>query len=203
MGEGTWSASLLKKVNEMIEANKKPEDLKVWVGGPNGTLSIIPEHCDRIILVVGGIGCTPAVAIAMEQHYKHLNKAKNVPYVELIWVERSMDGFNLFQSELEEFAKSKVIDVKLFCTNSGKYIEMSTGGSLTTHGGIVASPGRPKFNELFKSSREKVFTEKGANLIIGVYACGPKTMMRDVRCEVQKSSIDGVKFYLHEETYEL
>ena len=76
---------------DMVENEKSPETMKAWLGGPLGRLSINPQHCDRIVLCAGGIGCTPMVALAMDQHFRSLNKATSVqvPRVELVWAEWS------------------------------------------------------------------------------------------------------------------
>lgn len=43
-GPGTWSDALLTKAR----LGESPSTWKVWVGGPNGKLSINPFHCDKV-----------------------------------------------------------------------------------------------------------------------------------------------------------
>ena len=45
-GPGTWSHALLTKAR----LGENPSTWKVWVGGPNGKLSINPFHCDKVRL---------------------------------------------------------------------------------------------------------------------------------------------------------
>lgn len=58
-GEGTWSEALLKTV----EAKGKEGLPVVRIGGPAGRLSIWPGHVQRVVLISGGIGVTPNMAI--------------------------------------------------------------------------------------------------------------------------------------------
>ena len=39
--------------------------------------------------------------------------------------------------------------------------------------------------------------------VVGVYSCGPPSMMSGVRAAVQAASNTACKFYLHEENFEL
>lgn len=43
-GPGTWSHALLEKARK----GESPDQWKVWVGGPNGKLSINPFDCDKV-----------------------------------------------------------------------------------------------------------------------------------------------------------
>ena len=212
MGEGTWSQALLDYAMDMVENEKSPETMKAWLGGPLGRLSINPQHCDRIVLCAGGIGCTPMVALAMDQHFRSLNKATSVqvPRVELVWAERSMKSFSIWKPELEILATSKIVTVKLFCTNSVKKndsasVEMQAlpADSMTTHGNLVASGGRPNFPAILKSARDSVMGGSGQQRVVGVYACGPGSLMQAVREAAQVASANGINFYLHTESYEL
>lgn len=102
------------------------------------------------------------------------------------------------------FKASPVVEPKLFCSGQVKGEMLEAGSSKAC--GIDVSAGRPDFAELLVQSRTESGTKvvvSGKQMVIGVYACGPKPMMQSVREAVQRASGSGTKFYLHEETYEL
>jgi len=202
MGPGTWSEALLTKARK----GESPDTWKVWVGGPNGKLSINPFDCDKVVLCGGGIGCTPMLALAQDLHYKSgVKGGKPPPMVEYVHTERELSSYSVYKTHLELFGSSDVITPRLYCTSKEKN-ELLEGGSMKASG-VAVSAGRPNFATILKEaaapSAGGVSVLKDGTRIIGVYACGPRGMMASVREAVQAASAPGVKFYLHEETYEL
>ena len=113
---------------------------------------------------------------------------------------------SVFATQFKLFKASHVVTPKLYCTGLAKG-EMTEEGSSKACG-IEVRAGRPDFTDLLvqsktESDRPTVKALDGGFQVIGVYACGPKPMMKSVREAVQRASGSGVKFYLHEETYEL
>ena len=113
---------------------------------------------------------------------------------------------SVFATQFKLFKASHVVTPKLYCTGLAKG-EMTEEGSSKACG-IEVRAGRPDFTDLLiqsktESDRQTVKPLDGGFQVIGVYACGPKPMMKSVREAVQRASGSGVKFYLHEETYEL
>jgi hypothetical protein len=113
---------------------------------------------------------------------------------------------SVYAPQLKLFKASHVVTPKLYCSGLVKG-EMTEGGSSKACG-IEVRAGRPDFTDLLvqsktESDRPTVKALDGGFQVIGVYACGPKPMMKSVREAVQRASGGGVKFYLHEETYEL
>ena len=175
MGPGTWSEALLTKA----KMGESPDQWKVWVGGPNGKLSIDPYDCDKIVLCGGGIGCTPFLALATDLHYRNAVKgAKAPPPVVFIHVERELSTFeNSYAPQLELFKESRVVTPKLFCTSLGKG-ELVEGGGATVCG-LKVSGGRPDFAQLLEQSTSDEGTKvvrEGQKQIIGVY--GKWTLLR-------------------------
>lgn len=211
MGHGTWSQALVDKIGQMGRDNVAADVLKVWVGGPNGQLAISPMDCDRVVLIAGGIGVTPMIAIAQDLAIRGRlggEHAKGVPEVEFVYTERHLENFNAFEDELtflttkSSSADAPSLTFKPYCTQPGTKIEAD---GLAVVGTEVVS-GRPKFAELLASAAQRKGSLKmsdGERLVVGVFSCGPPKMMADVRVAVQGASTPSVKFYLHEETFEL
>ena len=204
-GPGTWSEALLKKA----QLNEAPDAWKVWVGGPNGRLSINPMDCDKVVLCGGGVGCTPFLALATDLHYRAATGGKDtpaVPNVAYIHAERQLASFDVYQKELEALQKAGTVDVKLFCTGTAPGELVEGAGGLVASCGAKVSQGRPDFPKLLaaagNASDVKVKVS-GSKQVVGVYACGPRPMMAAVREAVQAASGPEVTYYLHEETYEL
>jgi NAD(P)H-flavin reductase len=177
MGAGTWSEAVTKKAQSGVPAS----DWKVWIGGPNGKLSFAPEHCDKVVLVAGGIGCTPMMAMALNAHRRKQN-----PPVTFLWVIRSAELLDAFESTLAELKDSPVVTLSIYCTSAAD-VEKN---------GFVGIKGRPDFI--------KVLSESGAGMagVVGVYSCGPKSMMESVAATVA-SIVSPSQYLLHEETFEL
>jgi hypothetical protein len=218
MGPGTWSQALVDKVGQMARDGVKPEELKVWVGGPNGKLAISPYDCDKVVLIAGGIGVTPMIALAQELAIRQrvgppgkdgkgggTYRVPTPPEVELAYIERHLSNFSAFDDALTYLTSttegveplSSKTKLKLYCTQPG-----TQGDSAMSVHGVSVTAGRPKFMELLAEAADvKPSPEK--KLVIGVYSCGPPKMMAAVRAAVQGASNSAAKFYLHEETFEL
>jgi len=216
MGPGTWSQALVEKVEALTKEGVSPDQLMVWVGGPNGSLSISPYDCDRVVLVGGGIGVTPMMALAQELKIRGKLEGAEAPTpeVDFVYIERHLDNFSAFDAALGELtaapgASAPPFRTQLYCTQPGTH-----GGDATdpfVHGLKVAA-GRPKFAEILADAatlkaeqvQVDVTGSKGSKkLVVGVFSCGPPKMMADVRAAVQGASSGAASYYLHEETFEL
>jgi ferredoxin-NADP reductase len=180
MGPGTWSEA----VNKKAASGAAAAEWKVWVGGPNGKLSFKPEHCDKVVLCAGGIGCTPMMALALWAH-----RRSGSPPVHFIWVVRDVELLDAFESTLAEIKGSSTVTLDVYATN----------GSDVEKNGFPVTKGRPKFIELLTADAASTT----ANSVVGVYTCGPKPMMEAVSAAVAHPFREKVKFLLHEETFEL
>lgn len=209
MGPGTWSQALVDKLTEMAANGLPADDLKVWVGGPNGKLAFSPLDCDRIVMCAGGIGVTPFIALAQELAIR-ARMGQPVPEMELVWVERDLSNFSVFDEQLTVLTSmdpgTKAVDIrvpltfKLYCTRPGTAGE---GGTMSVHDKPVTT-GRPKYVELLAAAASPVNgATSGTKPLVGVYSCGPPAMMAAVRAAVHGASSKSATFYLHEETFEL
>mmetsp|Transcript_4754 Transcript_4754/g.7722 ORF Transcript_4754/g.7722 Transcript_4754/m.7722 type:complete len:286 (-) Transcript_4754:336-1193(-) len=186
MGAGTWSEALIKKA----KLREAPSDWKVWCGGPQGRLSFALEHCDEVILCAGGIGCTPMMSIALMAHRKKTASGEFFyPPVRLIWVIRNLDLTVAFEATLAELEKSSNVTLSIFHTGND-----DAGGSDLLLNSHIVKKGRPNFYELIVSKR--------TDGVVGVYSCGPRSMMKAVALNVARQA-SSPKFLLHEETFEL
>ena len=181
MGAGTWSEA----VNVKARSGAPASDWKVWVGGPNGQLSFSPDHCDKVVLFAGGIGCTPMMALALWAHRRTIAP----PPVSFIWVIRSVDLLDAFESTLSELHGSSRVKLEIYVTGGGADVEKNR---------FPLTKGRPAFDVVVKSQAAGL----APNSVVGVYSCGPKPMMNAV-AEADAGTSGTIKMLLHEETFEL
>ena len=208
MGPDTWSQALVDKIAQMQRDGVGTDTLKVWVGGPNGKLAFAPYDCDRVVLVAGGIGVTPMIALMQELKIR-ARLGQPVPEVDFVYTERSLENFSAFDdaltyltSDSDRDSTAPPFSIKLYCTQPG-----TKGDSDMAVQGLKVVAGRPKFVDLLADASTAKGTMKGFDaskrLTVGVYTCGPPKMMADVRTAVQGASNSSARFYLHEETFEL
>jgi predicted ferric reductase len=210
MGPGTWSQALVDKVAQMTKDGEAPSGLKVWLGGPNGKLAFNPRDCDKVVMCGGGIGVTPFLALAQELHTRALN-GETVPEFELVWVERELSNFDAYDNELTYLtSKESPLTLRLYVTK-----QTGTQENGAKVHGVAVSAGRPEFVEILANAA--TFKGKGGAddlqgiqvvqgekaVVVGVFSCGPPSMMKSVRTAVQGASNAKAKYYLHEETFEL
>lgn len=98
MGSKTWTGKLCELADTMSE-NCSSTDLRVHMEGPYGAWSILPREFKRIILVAGGIGITPIMALATELQRMEFSLPKDTK-IHLIWSSRDNEAFSTWFPEV-------------------------------------------------------------------------------------------------------
>ena len=182
-GEGLkeWSAQLLEAA-KLVEMNLLSiEDIGFHVGGPNGSLMIKEDlnTLGRVLLISGGIGCTPMVAILEDLLNKNY-KGK----LDFIWSTRSTSEILAFTPLFNRCEGLDNFSVSVYYT--GKEAAPSN-----TKGFTIKS-GRPDI--------EAIQLEKGEST--GILCCGPEQLMIAVESFAVDNQRKGMTVLYHRETFE-
>mmetsp|Transcript_23961 Transcript_23961/g.49062 ORF Transcript_23961/g.49062 Transcript_23961/m.49062 type:complete len:710 (-) Transcript_23961:78-2207(-) len=71
--EGEWATNLAAVAKKVDGGALALTQVKAYIGGPNGQLGLVPEHYHTVVLLSGGIGVTPMLAIANDLAQKSAN----------------------------------------------------------------------------------------------------------------------------------
>jgi predicted ferric reductase len=185
-GEGTsqWSGQLLAAAKLVQSGALTLKDIGLHVGGPNGGLMIKEplEDLNQIIMISGGIGCTPMCAIL-----EHLAKEKYPGVVDFLWSTRSTAELDAFRPLFAKCAGMDNFHVNVHFTGKKDSEVPVPGGP-----GFILKQGRPDI--------EKIVVDK--NHVVGVMCCGPDAMMNSTEAYVYDKQGEGFKMIFHKETFE-
>lgn len=199
MGEGEeqWSGQIiatLKAVRDGKDLSK--EDVRVHIGGPNGSLQVNPDWMDHCVLVSGGIGVTPMAAILEDR----VRKARRGGFVDperknkttFVWTTRAAEEIVAFKylfdavAALEPKARA-LFDVRVFYTGASAPDAESSALDPSV---VSVSPGRPDVAAILAGAATE--GEKTA-----AYVCGPEALSDAV-----EAAATAAGCLVHRETFE-
>jgi NADPH oxidase 2 len=192
--------------------------MKIRLDGPYGVGDIQWGLHPVTILVAGGIGITPGMSIAMHiiKNIKLSDEAirdGQKLHIHLLWIVKDRVHIQWFEDELKELtavASDPLVpvtfDVKIHVTGNVTLGQQSTGPA-ETYGlaeryeyqgpGLIVQ-GRPNMVQWFNEVKN---TRQGMDAVVN--ACGPRSMINDVRKAAAKESGKGGVFHVSEEVFEI
>ncbi len=161
-GNAEWSGQLLSTAKLVKNGTLNKEDIGFHIGGPNGSLMIKDhlESLDHVIMISGGIGVTPFIAVLEDLIMKKFQGK-----ITFYWSTRSVAEIEAFKKYYELCSGNDKFEVNVFYTNKGSNTE--SGLTADNKGYKIISGKRPDFNDI------KVV--KGEST--GIMSCGPDDLM--------------------------
>ncbi|TMW61268.1 hypothetical protein Poli38472_013731 [Pythium oligandrum] len=222
---GDWT----KKLAELASSQPTDNQIAVLIEGPYGAVSIDFEHSttySHFVLVSGGIGMTPMMALANQLFF---DATHATPRHDAVWSVRERELIEaLFLNatkprgnEIPELAGPLPAQTWLpdvLCStdssnsNSGTFlcdIYLTKGTQLPDHpvdqtlGHCIKYGQRPDLAETLRQIGELTKQANPTNARVGVMVCGPSAMIRDVVTQsLLQSKTLGVCFDVHQETFD-
>lgn len=210
--------------NSMMETNAIAPSIRIRVDGPYGTGRLQYSNFPVIVLVAGGIGITPALAIST--HIVNEALKKNTPctssslgeahhvhqhqHIHLLWTVRDINHLSWFEEELSSLVSLSqsqklpvTLDVSIYVTNGGKDSmkeEQQMGGAAYKYQGPgKIHHGRPNMVEWFQHVTASLRPGLGD---VAVNLCGPRPLVRSARKAALQVSGKEVLFLVEEEEFE-
>ena len=187
-----WSGQLVATMLAVSKAKISVDDIRVHIGGPNGTLQVEPDAMDHCVLTAGGIGVTPMAAI-LEDRVRKVSKGLVTGKTTLLWTTRAAEeiaafGY-LFQS-IADLPKDKKIlfDVRIFKTGKA-----SQDVETIANAAVSVTAGRPDFDALIG----EIAQQRDKSHRVCVYTCGPDALADACEAAAIKNNL-----YSHRETFE-
>lgn len=199
---GDWST----KFRDYLVKNKNNlPDIQIdgAFGSPIDTIC----NYDSVILVASGIGITPYISILkyIVENYKYKHFA--IKKIDILWVNRDIENFDWFNSELDYIDKNTLnlsINFHMYLTKSIK--DISTINSITSQSirhlnyiyktNIPINYGRPNFHKFFND-----YLKNNLDLKVGCFVCSSKALEVDVRQSCRKFSNKDVEFIFKTEKF--
>jgi len=187
-----------KKLLAAAEGNKQ---LWIRVDGPYGKWPYNFSRFRGVVLVAGGVGVTPSMALI--RHVFHINRESNEvdPYLQdvyFVWSCRNEKEFGWYRDMLEEaMARSALENSKYPRLHGYVHITKPEGGIELP--GYIKS-GRPNLHEIFDRVESVGNSEQGMR--VAVVACGPEVMVSEAWDETSSRTKGNVRFDFHHETFE-
>eukprot|EP00475_Leptophrys_vorax_P003831 TRINITY_DN1223_c0_g1_i1.p1 TRINITY_DN1223_c0_g1~~TRINITY_DN1223_c0_g1_i1.p1 ORF type:complete len:1142 (+),score=352.10 TRINITY_DN1223_c0_g1_i1:95-3520(+) len=187
-----------KKLLAAAEGNRQ---LWIRVDGPYGKWPYNFARFRGVVLVAGGVGVTPSMALI--RHVFHINRETNEvdPYLQdvyFIWSCRNEKEFGWYRDMLEEaMARSALENSKYPRLHGYVHITKPEGGIELP--GYIKS-GRPNVHEIFDRIEQNGASQEGMR--VAVVACGPEVMVSEAWDETSSRTKGSVRFDFHHETFE-
>ena len=174
-----WAGQLLRAAHLVEAGHMALDNVRFHVGGPNGALMIKQplEELDQVVMVSGGIGITPVLAIYNDIRRKAAT-AKTV--LTFIWCSRDV-------AEIEVIAPYLGPDATVYYT--GPVSDAPRPGA------YQIARGRPGLDEILQPLLQRGKTS-------AVLTCGPTAMMDAVEQRVVDAQRTGATVLYHRETFE-
>ncbi|PRP82273.1 amine oxidase [Planoprotostelium fungivorum] len=159
--------------------------------GPYGNIDTHLYRYPALVLIVGGIGITPALGILRDIYRKTTKSGEDkvvrhcLESIYLVWTVQTTEQYHWFKEDLDEISEIAIHP------NLPQLVRRVHRMTMSRH-----TSGRPDFGALMEEMMEK--HEKVAK---GVFACGPDAMTRDVWQEVARRNKRGQSFFVHAETF--
>mmetsp|Transcript_2967 Transcript_2967/g.6664 ORF Transcript_2967/g.6664 Transcript_2967/m.6664 type:complete len:495 (-) Transcript_2967:145-1629(-) len=195
-GEAEWSGQVIATLRAVAAAQLSAADVRVHIGGPNGSLQVNPDAMDHVVLTAGGIGVTPMAAILEDRVRKAAaGTLAGARRTTLLWTTRAADEIAAFSYLFRAIAALPPKDralftVKVFKTGSASALDAELGAAALPADVVTVVSGRPDFNALVAEA-----AKSGGK--VGVYTCGPEALAD--ACEAAATA-NGC--FVHRETFE-
>lgn len=180
MGLGTWTESLHQFASSCQHLEMLPQ---VNYDGPYG-LGLEWQQYKRIILVVGGVGVTPALSILKELYDDITVKGgSHTVKLEFVWSIQSIEMLNNIgvSDMLETYHDGSSFNIQVFVTREKEGPDKKFP---------ITYNKRPEMSEIMQCSEHDIKTL--------AFACGPEPMLNQVQA---LAVTNGITF--HKETFEL
>lgn len=153
---GDWTADICNAVNSS-SSDEVMQNFKVRLYGPFGKLRFNlgadlnnVYYYEKIILVAGGIGCTPIIS-TLNWLIDNASQEKNRLHVTVLLTARDREMFSLFGHFFKRFNDRDVfqkggIDLRLYCTANHQSKEVSSGAQNSLEIRLI-SESRPVLGE--------------------------------------------------------
>ena len=174
-----WAGQLLRAAHLVEAGHMTLDNVRFHVGGPNGALMIKQplEELDQVVMVSGGIGITPVLAIYNDLRRK---AATTKTVLTFLWCSRDV-------AEIEVIAPYLGPDATVYYT--GPVSDAPRPGA------YQIARGRPGLDEILQP-----LLQRGKTL--AVLTCGPTAMMDAVEQRVVDAQRTGATVLYHRETFE-
>jgi NAD(P)H-flavin reductase len=183
-GAGSWTRAL---------AAKNGARLEVQVTGPYGAGVCAPDGTETLVMVAGGIGVTPCIALLRdllekaEAMERGEGRGGGFERVVFVWASRETKLFDMFQDLFVRSLDTDLVDVLLFDTRGGGGPGNPNGADEGGRGGMM-NCGRPDIDKILAEVGERAH----------VFSCGPAPLVAAVK---NVAANRGLSF--HTETFEL
>ena len=172
-GVEEWSGQLIETMHAVTESEIAIDDVRLHIGGPNGSLQVEPDFMNHFILTAGGIGVTPMAAI-LEDRIRKVVVGTCTTKTTLIWTTRALEEISAFSylfhavADLPE-AERALFDIRVFKTGTTGDEDIEAHATL---GAVKISSGRPDFGSVIGT----VVLSANPKSRTGVYTFGPEAM---------------------------
>ncbi len=186
-GNAEWSGQLLSAAKLVKSGALKKEDIGFHIGGPNGSLMIKDqiESLDHIVMISGGIGVTPFIAVLEDLIMKKFQGK-----ITFYWSTRSVAEIDAFKKYYELCVGNDKFQVNVFYTNKDANAESNL--TADNNGYKIISGKRPDFNDIKLVKGEST----------AIMSCGPDDLMIAVECFAFDKEKEGYSIIFHKETFE-
>eukprot|EP00475_Leptophrys_vorax_P035023 TRINITY_DN5728_c0_g3_i1.p1 TRINITY_DN5728_c0_g3~~TRINITY_DN5728_c0_g3_i1.p1 ORF type:complete len:1084 (+),score=234.56 TRINITY_DN5728_c0_g3_i1:73-3252(+) len=193
--------SLGDHTRQLMEAAKNKQDLMMRVDGPYGSWPFRFERYRCVVLVAGGVGVTPSIALLRHVFHLHRKSDNEIhPYLSdifFIWSCKNEQEYSWYKAEVEAAVEKSALKV-------AKYPALHLHLHLTAAQDPENLPsfmkaGRPDLRSIFNHV-EKCKHE--GRLRAAVIACGPSAMVCEAWDECSQRSSKKQRFDFHHETFE-
>jgi len=175
MGKGTFTGRLHDYMG------KNPNG-RIYVDGPYGHCAVRWEEYTSLILIAGGIGVTPMIAI-LDDLYEKTKNGKKPPKLESVifcWTVQTKDTIAWMEDVIKKIQASEVTGCKF---DVQIYVSKEKADS------AFYKAGRPKYEAVFEAA-ERPKDGAGKEWNIGALVCGPEPMVVDVQKLSQHRQVD-------------
>jgi len=136
---GDWSLKLQDMVSQAVKPMPCPFSINVAVEGPYGHESDFFLWYESLILVAGGIGITPFIAILRDLLHRHQRQQPNLPRdLTLIWAVKKSKELQILDlvspsSICPDYDMKLNLNVQLFVTQEEEEAEEAEAGPVISH----------------------------------------------------------------------
>jgi len=183
---------------QFIEKAANKDQMYVRIEGPYGKFNLNYKRYPSVILVGGGVGITPLIAMIKDMYNYNMSseqKQKNplsphLKEVTFVWSCVSEEVFGWF-SDVVEYCEKKSsvsgypkINFEIFITRA------------KTVSNPILKAGRPDLTKIFKIVGDTEYKR------IAVFACGPSALVNSCWDESVKNSVGTQLWEFHHETFD-
>ncbi|XP_033739342.1 NADPH oxidase 4-like [Pecten maximus] len=199
---GDWTGQL--KSHVMKETNISPDTISskspqidVYVDGPFASPSENIGNYPVSLCIAGGIGVTPFISwIQYLRNKKHSYLRCRRLY--LVWVVRDTTSISLFEEEFVRLHNHcyeenvpDFLEISFYVTSPWRQVQAGDGFAVSR-----TIFGRPVWHQTLDSYMKRHSRSK-----IGVFVCGPRGMISDIRRAARHISSNTNKLYMYHESF--